>query len=38
MAEGRVYKVALDNNADTSNELYNALKNTHGVTIIKISR
>jgi ABC-2 type transport system permease protein len=28
------YKVALDNNADTTNELYTALKNTRGVTII----
>jgi ABC-2 type transport system permease protein len=27
------YKVALDNNADTSNALYAALKNTQGVTI-----
>ena len=29
------YKVALDNNADTTNELYNALKNTQGITIIR---
>ncbi|MEO8766022.1 MAG: ABC transporter permease [Ginsengibacter sp.] len=29
------YKVAIDNNADTSNELYNALKNTKRVTILR---
>ena len=31
----QAYKVALDNTADTANELYNALKNTQGVTIIR---
>ena len=29
------YKVALDSTADTTNELYNALKNTQGITIIR---
>src|SRR6476469_2911400 len=29
------YKVALDSNADTTNELYNALKNAPAITIIK---
>lgn len=31
----RSYKVALNADADTTNELYKALKNTEGVTIIK---
>jgi ABC-2 type transport system permease protein len=31
----QTYKVALDNNADTANELYNALKNTQGITILR---
>ena len=30
----QTYKIALDNNADTANELYKALKNTQGVTIL----
>ncbi len=31
----QTYKVALDNNADTTNELYKALENTQGVTILR---
>ncbi|MEP6928325.1 MAG: ABC transporter permease, partial [Ginsengibacter sp.] len=28
------FKIAIDDNADTANELYNALKNTQGVALI----
>ena len=31
----KTYKVAIENNADTTNELYTALKNTPGVTILR---
>ncbi len=31
------YRIAIDNNADTTNELYQALKNTKGITIKKYS-
>ena len=33
----RSYKVAIDNNADTANDLYKSLKNTRGVIIKRYS-